>query len=95
MNISEQFVAVLRDAIWETGRDFHADMAGVQRYAAERMAHLATIPADDPHYLEAVRAERDSVALRAAINVTRSADGADAYILGVIGGALALGARAL
>lgn len=66
----------------------------VARYAAERAAHLASI-IGEPGYAEAVEIEVQNVALRAGISAVDSADAADAQIVGIITGALKMGAAAL
>ncbi len=83
---------LLTDAIAETGVSLQKGAAELAAYAAERSAHLATL-VDDPGFQEAVRAERDAVALEAGITAVQQADAADARIVGVIQGGLALAAR--
>lgn len=94
MNIGEEFERILVDGARELGVSLGGSLADVRRFASERMLHLANI-VDEPGYLEALRAERDKVALELALNVTDEADAADARLVGIISGALAIGARAL
>lgn len=86
------FGGVLSDAEREVGGS--VDWRGLQDYVEERLRHLALI-VGQPGWEEAARAERDAVGLHAGVNVTLSADAADQRLLGVIGGALSMGARML
>jgi len=91
-DVTNDLKALFQDAITETGASLQQGAAELAAYAAERAAHLATL-VDDPGFQEAVRAERDAVALKAGIAVVQQADATDARILGVIHGGLALAAR--
>ena len=93
-DVKHELEALLTDAIAETGASLQQGAAELAAYAAERAAHLATL-VDDPGFQEAVRAERDAVALKAGITAVQQADAADARIVGVIQGALALAANLL
>ena len=68
--------------------------AEVAAYAAEQAAKLKNV-ANQPGYHEAVKAARDNVALKAGINASEQADATDSRILGVIEGALFMGAKVL
>jgi len=68
--------------------------AEVAAYAAEQAAKLKDL-VGQAGYHEAVKAARDSVALKAGIAATQQADATDSKILGVIEGALFMGAKVL
>lgn len=85
---------LLEDALAETGVSLTKGAEELALYAAGRSAHLATL-VDDPGFDQAVRAERDAVALEAGLSAVRQGDAADAQIVGIIQGAIAMGARAL
>ncbi len=76
------------------GVDLKESLDGVRVYAAERMAHLATC-VGEPGYQEAVIAEAQNVAMEAAIRAIDQAAAADARLLGIIQGALAIGSKVL
>lgn len=63
-------------------------------YAASRSVHLATL-VGQPGFQEALIAERNNVALRAGIAASQTANSAESRFLGVLQGALAVGAQAL
>lgn len=94
MNVADELERLLKDAAKETGRDLRGNLAAVTLYAAERTAYLSTL-VGQPGFEEAVRAERDNVALKGGIASVKAADAADARIVGIIQGVLFLGARAL
>lgn len=94
MDIAHDLEALLKDAARETGRDLRGNMVEITAYAAERTAFLSTL-VGQPGFEEAVRAERDNVALKAGISAVKTADAADARIVGIIQGVLFLGARAI
>lgn len=85
---------LLESAVAETGRELGDSLESIRTYAAEQMAQLA-LGVGQPGFQEAVQAARDNVALRAALDLTANADAADARIVGILQGALAIGARAL
>lgn len=93
MNIAEEFERLMRDVAKETGRDIN-NLRDVALYAQERATHLSLL-VGQPGFEEAVRAERDNVALRGGISVVQLADAVDARIVGAIQGVLSIGARAL
>lgn len=78
----------------QAGSDLRIDLESVRAYAAERMAHLATC-VGQPGYFEAVEAEAHSVALEAAGRAIDQADASDARLVGIIQGALTVGAKAI
>lgn len=93
-SISREFVDLLRRNAVEAGKELASDIDSVRVYAAERLTHLSRI-VGEPGFEEALAAERDAVALRAAGHAINRADAFDARILGVVEGTLALGARVL
>jgi hypothetical protein len=92
--MEESIKALLESAIAETGADLATSVDEVALYAAERTAVLA-MHVGQPGFDLAVIAERDSVALMAAMNATGAANAVRQRILGVIQGALWLGAQQL
>jgi len=92
--LGQEFVELLRTNAVESGRELITDLNEVKDYAAARMAHLSTIVAQ-PGFREALIAERDNVALKAAGRAINRADAFDARILAITEGALAIGSRAL
>ena len=85
---------LLESALAETGADLEQTASEIALYAAERTAYLATIIGLDG-YEQAVIAERDNVVLRAGLAAVGEADATRERIIGVIHGALFLGAQAL
>jgi hypothetical protein len=92
-NTTENMRRLLDEAIRETGRTLQQSATDVAAYAASRAAHLATI-AGQPGFEEALRAERNAVAMFAGLSATAEADRADQRIVGIIHGALAIAAGA-
>lgn len=76
------------------GVELKADLESVRVYAAARMAHLATC-VGQPGYQDAVLAEAQNIAMEAAIKALDQAAAADARLLGIVQGALAIGSKAL
>ena len=93
-NLADDFVQLLKDNAVEAGRELSSDLTAVSDYAAARLAHLSTV-VREPGFREALLAERDNVALKAAGRAVDRADSFDAKLLGLIEGSLSLGARAL
>lgn len=93
-DVTEDIRTLLDDAVSETDRSLAQSTANVAGYAAERAAHLERA-VGQPGFAEAVRAERDAVALYAGLAAVGEADAVDDHLLGIVQGALALGARAL
>lgn len=94
VDAKQELEALLQDVIEETGASLKTGAAELAEFAAERSAHLATL-VGDPGFDQAVRAERDAVALRAGLVTTHEADAADQRIVGAIHGGLRVLARAL
>ena len=92
--MEDQLKNLLESALQETGADLQATASEVALYAAERVAILATL-IGQPGYELAVIAERDNVVLMSGINAVNQADAVRQRIIGVIQGALFLGAQAL
>ena len=95
MNPGQELQRVLEDASQRLGVAFTDGLDDVREYAANRMSHLALMDPTGPGYMEAVIAERDNVALRAAGRAVDAADATDREILGLIAGVLTVGAAAL
>lgn len=94
MNFREEFGALVSSAIADTGAGLSADLEELKTFAAERTAFLATI-VDQAGYESALAAEVNNVMLKAGIGAVHSADVADARIVGIIQGALRIGAASL
>ena len=94
MNIAKDFEAMLADVIDDTGVSLRKSAKDLALYAAERAEHLKGL-VNDAGFRDAVRAERDAIALQAGIHAVANADLADARIVGAIHGGLSLAARAL
>lgn len=94
MDVAKQLGDLLTDAAAEMGHQLQGELAEVTAYAAQRTTHLSTI-VGQPGFDQALRAERDAVALKAGIGAVHSADAADARIVGIIQGVLAIGAAAI
>tara|TARA_R110000803_G_scaffold20201_12_gene52267 strand:- start:1703 stop:2008 length:306 start_codon:yes stop_codon:yes gene_type:complete len=92
--LRDEFGNMLEQAGVELGKEFEQSIKDIREYAAQRMMHLSMI-IDEPGYLEALVAERDSIALFAGIKTVQIADAADAQLIGTIGGAIRIGALAL
>lgn len=90
MTYADNLKGALDAAIRDTGALLRKSSADVAVYTAQRAAHLATI-VGQTGYQEAVIAERDAVLLFAGLSAVRGADAADAHIVGLIHGALAIG----
>jgi hypothetical protein len=94
MDTKKQFRQLLEDAVKETGVDIEESLDSLALFMSERALHLSTIVAE-PGFPQAVRAERNRVALHAGLSVAHDADKADHRMLGIVQGALALAAGAL
>jgi len=92
--MKEQFLELITDTLEETGTTLQSSADSVAEYAAQRAAHLSTL-VGQPGFMLAVRAERDNVMLYAAIQAGENATAADNRMMGLLQGALTLGAQAL
>lgn len=92
--MQSEFLQLIDSALQETGVSLKASSAEVAVYAAGRAAFLSTI-IGQPGFEQAVIAERDNVALFAGIAAVNQAVAVQARIVGVIQGALFMGAQAL
>ena len=93
-NASTSISDLLKNALRETGRDAQANLDEVRVYTAQRLIHLATC-VGQPGYEEALVAEKDNVLLKAGIAAVNVADAADAKIIGIVVGAMSVGAHAI
>jgi hypothetical protein len=94
MDVGKELVDALSGAVNRLGKSLEGSVDELRTYAAERMLHLSTL-IGQKGYQEALLAERDNVALKAGILAVDAGDRADAELLGLITGAIAVGARAL
>lgn len=89
-----EFKDLLEDTLRETGLQLTEQIDTLAVYAAERAEHLANI-SGEPGFAQAVTAERDALAIRAGIAAVDVASSTEQRLLGVIAGALRIGAAAL
>ena len=94
MDVGKERSDAVAGAAKRLGKGLEANMDELRTYASERMLHLSTL-IGQAGYEEALVAERDNVALKAGLLAVDSADRADAELVGVITGAMVVGARAL
>ena len=94
MKIGDELKTLLKDATTELGVELSGNLVEAALYADQRAAYLATIVGQVGFDL-ALRAERDSVALKLGLETVASADAADYRLVGIIQGVLAIGAKAL
>lgn len=92
--IGDDLMELLRTEAAEIGQGLKEDLTEVSEYAASRTQHLSAA-ISEPGFPEALRAERDNVALMAAMEGVDRADDLDQRLLSVTNGALAIGARAI
>lgn len=93
-NQTQNFMDSLNASLRETGRDLSVSMDEVRAEAANQLIKLS-LAAGEPGYERAVIAARDNVALVAGLKSVSNADAVDGRIIGVIQGALFVGAKAL
>lgn len=89
-----EFKNLIDSALQETGASLKQSSQEVAAYAAQRAAFLSTL-VGQPGFEQAVIAERDNVALFAGIVAVGQVVAIQAKIVGVIQGALFIGASAL
>lgn len=94
MDIGKELIGLLRDELEMTGRCLKDGGRGLAKYAAARAKHLSKL-VGQPGFDEALEAERDNVMMRATLQLVDEADAADARLLNLLHGALALAARLL
>lgn len=94
MDTKKEFEAMLSSSLKETGARVKQVPAEIALYMSERSAHLSTI-VNEPGFDQAVRAERNNVAMRAGIATHNAASQMDFQLLGLIEGALRVAAVAL
>lgn len=90
LNLSD----LLEESAKELGLEIKGGAQALAVYAAERTSYLSLL-VGQPGFEQAVVAERANVALRAGIAAIDTADAAQSRFLGVIQGALSIGAKAL
>jgi hypothetical protein len=93
----QQLAQVMLSEITASAEEAGVDLKSIRvvsAYAAERAAVLSAL-IGHPGYEEAVRAERDNVALRLGIATAAQAHAAEQRMLGVLRTVLSLGARIL
>lgn len=94
MDTKHQFEQLLKDALKETGASMSASAKEVAQFMHERALHLSAI-AGQPGFDQALRAERNSVAMRAGLKLADNAELADQRLVGLIQGMLGIAAGAL
>lgn len=85
-------VEILKFEASAAGRDLTTALDDIRLYTVQRAAHLSTL-VGQPGFQDAVRMERDNVALHAGIIASQQADVTDHRILGIIQAGLAILAR--
>ena len=90
-NIGQQFFDTIVGPLKTLGFDLKGKAGEIKMYAAESMARLATL-VGQPGYEMAVEAERDIVAIKVGMKVLADAKKTDAVAVGIIEGALRMGA---
>ena len=93
-DIGLQFFVAVLSPLNLNGLDFKGSAQEIRQYSAESMARLATL-VGQPGFETAVEAERDIVAIKIGMRIAKDADKADMKALGVIEGALRMGAGML
>lgn len=86
---TKQFEELFKSSAKQLNLKIDLETAGA--YAAERAAYLSTL-VGLPGFDLAVIAERDNVFLRSGLSVTQAADKVGSMFLGIIQGALVIGA---
>lgn len=92
MNIAKQLEQMLKDYARELSQEL--EFEGVEAYAQERIAHLASIRTQ-PGYSLAVGAEAINVLAKTSLTAVDAADATDAKLLAFLRGALAMAVEAL
>ena len=92
--VEVDLLRLILDGVKETGVNLKISAAALALYTTERAAALS-LAIGQPGFEEAVRAERDNVALKGGISAVLQGDAADARFVGLIQGALGLAARAI
>lgn len=92
--LGSDFGVLIKEQAKDCALDMKVDAEIVGKYAAARAFHLSTI-INEPGFMEALKAERDNVALRAAMATVDNADKIDERLKATIHGGLAIAARAI
>lgn len=92
--LGSTFLSAIALPLQALGIDAPGSAAVLKKYAAESMARLATM-VGQPGFEMALEAERDIVAIKAGLRISKDADNADLRFLGVVEGALRMGAGLL
>ena len=87
-----ELMRTLEDSAARLGVLLTEDLSSAREYAAGRIPVLAAA-ASEPGFELVLRAERDALALQVGLSVVGVADAADAELLGLITGGLAVAAR--
>lgn len=95
MSLRDHFTELLETSVQETGASLGKSAAVVAEYMDQRAQHLAGLVGQPGFEQFAVPAERDNVAMFAGMAAWRAAKAADQRLIGIITGALSLGAKAL
>lgn len=94
MNVAEEFRRTLVDAGNRLGAEFGDGLAEIEPFVQQQL-ELLSRTVDEPGYETALVSARNSVALRLGIQAVDAGDAVDREIIGLITGALAIGARAV
>jgi hypothetical protein len=91
-----ELLADVREAAGESDHGVQAAADDAVDYAEARARHLAALlAAEEPGFAEAVRVERDNVALKAGIILADEADEQYARLVGMVEGSLLAVARVI
>ncbi len=94
MDLAHELERTLRESADRLGVSLNENTDEVRNYTSERMLHLSGI-IDEPGYSQALVAEGINVALKAVEGSVETADEVDKELLGMVIGALSIGARAV
>lgn len=92
--IGDEFVGLLKEYAVESGKELTNDLKEVRDYVASRMPHIAAA-VGEKGFAEALKAERDNIALVAAGRAIDRGDAFDARILGLAEGVVLVASKAL
>jgi len=93
-DVTLDMMQLLRAALKESGKELKDGGLELKLVVSQELARLA-LAVGEPGYGRAVTAAQDNVALAAGLMAVSVADSSDARLLGIIQGALFMGAKAL
>jgi hypothetical protein len=93
-NVGKQLAGALEELFAESKQELATGVNELGDYVAERISHLK-FAMNEPGYPEAVAAERDAIALKAAGRTVDKADEFDAHLVGLVEKGLVYGLAGL